>query len=538
MGSQHQETERKYDVEAATVFPDLSEADGVVSVGQPTVARLEAVYVDTADLDLARSGVTLRRRTGGTDAGWHLKLPAGRDTRTELREPLGGTDVVPESLRARVHAISRGRELRPVATITTDRREYPLLDGSGSVLALVSDDSVQGVHLDSDEPGLEWREWEVELDRGSRALLDAVEPLLLAVGASRASSSSKLARVIGERPAVRPDRRSDLGTAGVQADVRGHGDRREGKGWRKGQGRRDGTEKNRTTVRQLFTGQLSQHLGRLLEQDSGVRADQAEAVHKLRIAARRLRSALTTFGPLLDTSVTDPVRQELRWLGEEFSAARDAQVLREHLGAVLAAEPGELVLGPVVARLDEELGAAYGSGREAAGRVLDSERYVRLLDAIEGLIASPPLESDAERAARKVLPGLLARDVKRLRRAVREIGAAEDAGGRDLAFHEARKKAKRLRYAAESAVPVLGPRAQSLATDTKQIQETLGIHQDTVVARRRLREVGVHAHLGGENAFTFGRLHGLEQARAERAELEFDVLWAGFRKKQLRRWKR
>lgn len=510
MVTHHDETERKYDVDSSTVFPNLAETDGVASVGRPSAFRLEAVYFDTADLDLARSGVTLRRRTGGKDAGWHLKLPAGRDTRTEIGEPLGDEDVVPESLRTRVHAISRGRDLRPVATVTTERREYPLVDAAGSVLALVTDDSVRGVHLDGSEPELVWREWEVELDQGARALLDAVETLLLEAGASPAASSSKLARVIGELPAA--------------GSVPGGGKIEK--------------KKSRTTVRQLFTDQLSQHLARLLEQDSGVRADRTEAVHKVRIAARRLRSALTTFAPLLDRSVTDPVREELRWLGEEFSAARDAQVLREHLRTVLAAEPAELVVGPVVARLDEELGAAYGSGREAAGRVLDSDRYVRLLDAIEELIASPPLRSDADRAARKVLPGLLARDVKRLRRAVRAIGAAEDAAGRDLAFHEARKKAKRLRYAAESAEVVLGKRARSLAGDTKRIQETLGIHQDTVVARRRLRELGMQAQLAGENAFTFGRLHGLEQARAERAELEFEALWAGFRKKQLRRWMR
>ena len=113
---------------------------------------------------------------------------------------------------------------------------------------------------------------------------------------------------------------------------------------------------------------------------------------------------------------------------------------------------------------------------------------------------------------------------------------AEDSTDRDSAFHEARKKAKRLRYAAESATSVLGKRARTLAADTKQLQETLGIHQDTVVARQRLREYGMRAHLSGENTFTIGRLHALEQARAERAEAEFVALWERFDRKQLRRW--
>ena len=119
---------------------------------------------------------------------------------------------------------------------------------------------------------------------------------------------------------------------------------------------------------------------------------------------------------------------------------------------------------------------------------------------------------------------------------MRAIEGAGDAAERDLAFHDARKKAKRLRYAAESATPVLGKRARSLATDTKAIQQVLGIHQDTVVARDRLRAYGMQAHLDGQNAFTFGRLHALEQARAERAEADFVDAWATLRAKGRKGW--
>jgi len=505
--SHHDEIERKYDVDVAMVFPNLAEMDGVDSVAQPRTFHLEAEYFDTPGLDLARSGVTLRRRTGGDDAGWHLKLPAGPDTRTEIREPLGPSHEVPEILRTRVHTITRGRPLEPVATVRTDRREYPLLDAQGSVLALVSDDNVRARRLAGTEDEMVWREWEVELARAPRDLLDAVHGQLLDAGASPASNSSKLARVLGEPPPARSAHGSTSGDP-------------------------------EASVQQLLSAQLARYLARLLEQDAGVRAEQAEAVHRLRIAARRLRSTLTTFRPLLDTSVTDPVRDELRWLGESFAEARDAQVLREHLHTVLASEPAELVVGPVSARLDDELRAEYEAGRETAKQALDSERFVRLLDAVEELIASPPLQRDGHRAARKTMPGLLARDVKRLRRAVRVMEAAQNSTDRDSALHEARKKAKRLRYAAESATSVLGKKARTLAADTKLLQETLGIHQDTVVARRRLREYGMRAHLSGENTFTIGRLHALEQARAERAEAEFVALWDRFIAKHAKRWDR
>jgi CHAD domain-containing protein len=133
---------------------------------------------------------------------------------------------------------------------------------------------------------------------------------------------------------------------------------------------------------------------------------------------------------------------------------------------------------------------------------------------------------------------LLARDLERLRRAVGDIAEAPDQPGRDAAYHEARKKAKRLRYAAEAAEATLGKQARSLGKAAKRVQKVLGTHQDAVTARVRLRELGVQAHLAGENAFTPGRLHGLEQLRAERAESEFESAWAAFCRKQIRRWVR
>ena len=80
----------------------------------------------------------------------------------------------------------------------------------------------------------------------------------------------------------------------------------------------------------------------------------------------------------------------------------------------------------------------------------------------------------------------------------------------DAALHEARKKAKRLRYAAESTTPVLGKPAKKPASVTKQVQQALGQRQDTVVSRQRLREYGVKAYIDGENGFTFGGLHALD----------------------------
>ena len=132
--AQWDETERKYEVEGATLLPPLIGVHSVARLSQPVELALEAVYFDTAGLDLARHDVTLRRRSGGEDAGWHLKLPQDGDTRTELREPLGrATRTVPKALLPSVRARVRDRELAPIARISTRRLQYALIgdDGAG-----------------------------------------------------------------------------------------------------------------------------------------------------------------------------------------------------------------------------------------------------------------------------------------------------------------------------------------------------------------------------------------------------------------------
>jgi CHAD domain-containing protein len=507
MGSERwDEVERTYAVDAAAVLPDLSGVEGVTEVSQPVELHLEAVYFDTAELDLARRGVTLRRRTGGPDAGWHVKLPRGKDTRTELRHPLGrATRTVPKALLAPVRALVRDRPLTPVARVGTRRLRYALLGVEGVVLAEVCDDQVAGERTREEQTAQQWREWEVELVEGEPPLLDAVEETLLDVGAARSAEASKLVRTLGDVPHAAPAMPSEK--------VLAHGD-----------------------AAQAVLAHLRVQVAELHRQDARLRADRPGSVHKMRIAARRLRSALKTYGPLLAPDPLSHLGDELRWLGQALSGARDAQVLREHLEHLVAAEPPELVLGPVVSRIDDELRAFERVGHDEAMQAIDSDRYFRLLDALDELLDSPPFTPEGQTPAREVIPRLLQRDAKRLRRAVDAAGLVEGPDERNVALHEARKKAKRLRYAAESAVPLLGKRAKRLAVSVKKVQQALGAHQDTVMSRRVLRDYGVRAHLSGENGFTFGRLHALEQARAAAAVQEFETAWDGVPRKNLRRW--
>src|SRR2546430_7305359 len=142
------EVERKYDVPVDFALPDLSGLRPVAAVDQPVELRLDATYYDTPGLRLAAHQVTVRRRSGGHDAGWHVKRPTGPGERTESQSPLGDSGgEVPPAIATQVRALSRGEPLAPVVRIRTRRTERPLRDAEGTVLALVAEDVVSSEAL-------------------------------------------------------------------------------------------------------------------------------------------------------------------------------------------------------------------------------------------------------------------------------------------------------------------------------------------------------------------------------------------------------
>ena len=196
------ETEQKFDVPAGFAVPTLT-GPGVASMTPPDVLHLSATYFDTAGLRLAAAKITLRRRTGGTDPGWHIKLPVSADTRRELHFPLDeGEHEVPAPVAAEVARWTGGEPLRPVARLETTRTIRRLVNPAGQVLAEVADDAVTGSRPDPADPARwrladQWRELEVELVSGHRNLLNAAAGQLRAAGAEPSRSASKLARVLG-----------------------------------------------------------------------------------------------------------------------------------------------------------------------------------------------------------------------------------------------------------------------------------------------------------------------------------------------------
>ncbi|WP_406048954.1 CHAD domain-containing protein [Kribbella sp. NBC_00889] len=483
------EIETKYDVDDGVGLPALHELPGVASVAQPVELDLEAVYYDTEALDLAANKVTLRRRTGGEDDGWHIKFPKASGERLEIHHPLGrSVRNVPIALVRTVRVHVRDHKLIPVVTLQTHRVVHRLLDADGNVLAELADDHVTAT-VEGAEPE-SWREWEVELVAGERELLEAVDPVLRSAGAEPAAGPSKLARALGDR--VPSPAGWELPTKPRTAD--------------------------------LFRAYAGEQVQAIRDRDPQVRRDVPDSIHKFRVATRRLRSALATYRPVVDREVGDEIRAELKWLAGELGVARDAEVQREHFAAEVAEQPVELVLGRVGGRIDDHLRGVYKEGRAGALAALESERYFQLLDTLDELIAKPPLTGDDRKAAKQIRD-VLHHDWKRMRKAVRRAQDAESSAEQDHELHEVRKAAKRLRYAAESAVPVLGDEASDLAVRSEEVQEILGEHQDSVVSRDLLRQLAIQVHLDGGNAFTFGRLHAAEELRGTRSRDTFFTLW-------------
>jgi inorganic triphosphatase YgiF len=200
----HLETEQKYDADADFVLPKLG---GLPDLGGKRLAApkriyLSATYYDTDDLALIQHKVTLRRRVGGDDEGWHLKLPVRKDTRQELHAPLGeGTGgSVPARLADQVKEITAGQPLHPVAILDTERTVVTLPGPSGVPLVEVADDLVTAIRFGEPDSGpMTWREIEVEAlsqDSAAAAMLESVGTVLREAGARPSASGSKLARVM------------------------------------------------------------------------------------------------------------------------------------------------------------------------------------------------------------------------------------------------------------------------------------------------------------------------------------------------------
>ncbi|MEB3982423.1 CYTH and CHAD domain-containing protein [Mycobacterium sp. 663a-19] len=487
--SRYLEVERKFDVVDSTVSPSFEGIAAVAHVEKSPTQSLDAVYFDTPSHDLARHGITLRRRTGGHDAGWHLKLPAGPDARTEIRAPLGTSgaeDTVPSELLDVVLAIVRDRRVEPVARISTERETQLLYGADGTALAEFSNDHVSAwsggaAGAGSAPAEQEWREWELELVTGNgtadTALLSRLSNRLLDAGAAPAGHGSKLARVL---------------------DVPANGTRPQ------------------DPVHRAVAEQVDE----LLTWDRAVRADVDDAVHQMRVTTRKIRSLLRESQDAFGLSDGAWILDELRELATVLGVARDAEVLGQRYEQALSRLAPELVRGPVWERLVEGAQRRYQTGRRRSLIAMRSQRYFRLLDALDAVVAEIPVPEAGERPPAVTIDGAY-KKVRKAANAAAKLDQVDQTDQeyehhRDEALHRIRKRAKRLRYLAAATG------ADEVSRQAKAIQTLLGDHQDSVVSREHLDHQAHAAHVAGEDTFTYGLLYQLEADLAESCRQQLD----------------
>jgi len=488
--------EREVKLAAAPDFtlPDLGQVDRTVQATEPDERRLETVYYDTPDLRLARWGCSLRLRQG---EGWTLKLPSSPQgpalVRRELEFPGDGRRP-PEAAATLVMAYVRRSSLVPVASLSTVRRRVQLAQSGGPVLAEIVDDDVsviQGLRVAS-----RFREVEVELrDAAGDHLLEPVLARLRAAGAADGDNAPKLVRALGPRASAPPEvAPADLTLRSTAADLVRHA--------------------------------IANSVAALLRHDPGVRlGDDPEDIHRARVATRRLRSQLRTFRRVLDPGWANALREDLRWLADGLGEVRDKQVLAERLrGRITTLPEGDAAaVVELAAQLEVE-------SEEARGRlVLDmrSDRYIALLERLVDAARNPSLAGAGDQPASDTATALATRDWKRLRKGVRALG--DDPADGDL--HHVRILAKRTRYAAEAAEPVLGKPATRFAEAVTALQDVLGDHQDSVTAQQWLRRAAE-----GPSAFVAGELSALEHDAAAADRSRWPKIWKKVARKRLRRW--
>uniref|UniRef100_UPI003D90731E CYTH and CHAD domain-containing protein n=1 Tax=Gordonia sp. B7-2 TaxID=3420932 RepID=UPI003D90731E len=486
--SEQIEIELKFDVDAGQSAPDLRALPGVVSAVEPETFALDATYFDTETLDLAGNAITMRRRTGGPDAGWHLKRPssvsgARRETRLTFDQAPADGDV-PTELLTPVLALTRSRRLAPVAVISTTRTVTVLLGPDGVRLAEFAEDLVTAQSLLPGGHSQQWAEWEFELIDGDNRLLKAAHKVLRSAGGREPSSASKLARAIGSTPTAHEPRLS-----------------------------------KKPTALELVVTDIALHRNSLIAYDPLVRVDAEDAVHQMRVSTRRLRSVLSGFPTILDAERTAHLNGELKLLAGILGEARDSEVQLALDESLLRDEPASPTLVDALAGTET---ATHDRAIRAAHSAMSSARYFALLDAIDELIAAPPPGPDADIPATDAVDKAIDKSRKHINKAqgrLAELPEGSDEWEEQL--HTIRKRAKRLRYSIDAAEPLGKKKYKQVGAVAKEIQSALGDFNDSRINRTKLAELAASGRLPGPDMFILGRIDARLEADGEKAIADY-----------------
>ncbi|HAT1171929.1 CHAD domain-containing protein [Corynebacterium striatum] len=530
------EVEAKFAVAESIQLPELTRLSGVDHIAETRKHALSAIYYDTEDLRLTHAKITLRRRTGGNDDGWHLKIPGAQgrtEIHAELGDPVDGRYEVPAELLREVRSVVRNHALEPIAQVDNNRTELVLADAQGKAVAEFCDDHVTAFSFLPGGGQQSWREWEVELagdlpgtKDGSRFIREATS-LLIGAGARVSASPSKLKTALGDSIDSAPLPPA-LAHSNVEPD---------------------------SAAAAVVTA-LKANRDKLVDYDPRVRRNEWDSVHQMRVATRELRSHIQTFHGIVVGPEIERIEAELKQLASILGVARDAEVVEERWLNLLASEDSNTLDDATREHISHDMGTAFRRAHRHVVAALDSDRYLALLDSLDQFLANPPVAEDSElefseaddaavissvtpaeptaepaaedsqKPAKKDeephdmdtvmalhLNEAYKKLVKRHEKAVKNWDNLElTLHERENYFHDMRKAAKKLRYAAEAAGSATNLKTKNLYKACKDMQSVLGDFQDSVTSRDKLLELANTARRRGEDTFGYGLLYQRERA--------------------------
>ncbi len=270
---------------------------------------------------------------------------------------------------------------------------------------------------------------------------------------------------------------------------------------------------------------LLEQVAALRDAERDIRSEDGEGVHDARVACRRLQAALAMFRPLVDVQLSEPLREELKWLAGSLAAARDQSVAQERL-TVLAARDGEAA-GLLLAQLrrpDLSLGDDNHRGSDAV-QVLGSSRYADLLSGLERFVSEPGWTPRAESGAGPFVRRRIRKEWERLAQRASLVENYPPGQMSDEPLHDVRKAAKRLRYGLEVAQLLWRGKPKRLRRQVHLLTDILGERQDIAITRPFLLQLAARSQAAGEPTFVHGRLDRLEESRAVELEAQFHRVW-------------
>jgi CHAD domain-containing protein len=472
------ETETKLSVEPDFRLPALS--------GRPLPRRVfTSTYFDTLDHCLARSSITLRRRIENGSATWQLKLPLdGARREIELREE---TVTPPARIVDALVILLEGKHLLPVANLRTSRTGVRVHQAENRGVDVVLDtvSVLQGGSVIQ-----QFRELEIESLNGEEEFIDRVASTLHGVGARTHDGRPKLFRALSLA--------YDLPEAPTED----------------------------ASIEEHLRYNLLRQLQSLKQADPGVRiGGEPEDVHRIRVAARRMRTILRTVRKIVPAEWVESPLSGLKWLGDVFARARDLDVQMSYFRR--EAEQLKVRDRRPLERFLRHLQEEREKAQQTLMDEMKSARYLGFVSKLQEAADAPSVLN-----SEYTLIDAAGRQYRKLRKTIRRL--KRSPSNTDL--HRVRIKTKRARYAAEVAEVLDGKAVTRFIKSAEQFQDLLGTHQDAVLAERYVQGL-LQYQTGQQAAFTAGLLVARANQRREEVRKEFWTEWRRLKKRGNRAWR-